>query len=133
VTIFGQSGGGGKVSTLMAMPSAQGLFHKAIVQSGSITNLMDRKYSRRIGAATVANLDISPAQVDKMADIPYEQLLAAYRKAVQQVTEEARQDGALPANILDQLLFGQLPVVDGEVIPPSLLRRRPWPFPRMCR
>src|SRR6185295_1101555 len=35
VTIFGQSGGGGKVSTLLAMPSAKGLFHKAIVESGS--------------------------------------------------------------------------------------------------
>ena len=35
VTIFGQSGGGAKVSTLMAMPEARGLFHKAIVQSGS--------------------------------------------------------------------------------------------------
>ena len=43
VTIFGQSGGGGKVSTLMAMPSAKGLFHKAIVQSGSIFNLMSPK------------------------------------------------------------------------------------------
>ena len=117
VTIFGQSGGGGKVSTLMAMPSAKGLFHKAIVQSGSITNLMDPKYSRRIGAATVANLGISPAKVDEMASVPYETLLAAYRKAVQQVTEEARQDGALPANFLDMILFGQLPVVDGEVIP----------------
>ena len=117
VTIFGQSGGGGKVSTLMAMPSAKGLFHKAIVQSGSITNLMNPKYSRRIGAATVANLGISPAKVDEMASVPYETLLAAYRKAVQQVTEEARQDGALPANFLDMILFGQLPVVDGEVIP----------------
>ena len=117
VTIFGQSGGGGKVSTLMAMPSAKGLFHKAIVQSGSITNLMNPKYSRRIGAATVANLGISPAKVDEMASVPYETLLAAYRKAMQQVTEEARQDGALPANFLDMILFGQLPVVDGEVIP----------------
>ena len=53
VTIFGQSGGGGKVSTLMAMPSAKGLFCKAIVQSGSITQLMEPKYSRRIGAKTV--------------------------------------------------------------------------------
>ena len=116
-SIFGQSGGGGKVSTLMAMPSAKGLFHKAIVQSGSITNLMDRKYSRRIGAATVANLGISPAKVDDIATVPYEALLAAYRKAVQQVTEEARQDGAFPTNILDQLIYGQLPVVDGEIIP----------------
>ena len=117
VTIFGQSGGGGKVSTLMAMPSARGLFHKAIVQSGSITHLMDPKYSRRIGAATVAKLGISPSQVDRMADVPYEQLLDAWRKAVQQVTAEARTDGALPTNFLDMLLFGQLPVADGEVIP----------------
>ena len=117
VTIFGQSGGGGKVSTLMAMPSAKGLFHKAIVQSGSITNLMNPKYSRRIGAATVANLGISPSKIDEIASVPYEKLLAAYRKAVQDVTAEARQDGALPESLLDQLLFGQCPVVDGEVIP----------------
>src|SRR5712692_2916915 len=36
VTIFGQSGGGSKVSTLMAMPSAKGLFHKAVIESGSV-------------------------------------------------------------------------------------------------
>lgn len=117
VTIFGQSGGGGKVSTLMAMPSAKGLFHKAIVQSGSITNLMSPKYSRRIGAATVANLGISPAKIDEIASVPYENLYAAYRKAVQDVTADARQDGALPESLLDQLLFGQCPVVDGEDIP----------------
>ncbi len=117
VTIFGQSGGGGKVSTVMAMPSAKGLFHKAIVQSGSIFNLMSPKYSRRIGAATVANLGITPSKVDQMATVPYEKLLEAYRKAVQQVSEEARQDGSFPTNFLDMIIFGQLPVVDGEVIP----------------
>ncbi|MBR3406507.1 MAG: carboxylesterase/lipase family protein [Bacteroidales bacterium] len=117
VTIFGQSGGGGKVSTLMAMPSAKGLFHKAIVESGSIFNLMDPKYSRRIGAATVAKLGLKPSQIDQMAEVPYPQLLAAYREAVQQVSAEARQDGALPTNFLDMILFGQCPVVDGEIIP----------------
>ena len=117
VTIFGQSGGGGKVSTLMAMPSAKGLFHKAIVESGSIFNLMDPKYSRRIGAATVAKLGLKPSQIDQMAEVPYPQLLAAYREAVQQVSAEARQDGALPTNFLDMILFGQAPVVDGEIIP----------------
>jgi para-nitrobenzyl esterase len=39
VTIFGQSGGGGKVLSLLAMPSAQGLFHKAIVQSGAFPGM----------------------------------------------------------------------------------------------
>ena len=117
VTLFGQSGGGGKVTTVMAMPSAKGLFHKAIVQSGSIFNLMTPQHSRRIGAATVANLGITPSRLEELDTVPYEKLLAAYRKAVQQVTEEARQDGSLPTNFLDMIIFGQLPVVDGEVIP----------------
>ncbi|MBR5055020.1 MAG: carboxylesterase/lipase family protein [Bacteroidales bacterium] len=117
VTIFGQSGGGGKVSTLMAMPSAKGLFHKAIVQSGSITNLMDPKYSRRIGAATVETLGINPSRIDDIASVPYHDLLSAYEKAVEKVRDEATADGAMPENILDMLVFGALPVVDGEVIP----------------
>ena len=117
VTIFGQSGGGGKVTTLMAMPSAKGLFHKAIVQSGSIFTLMDPKYSRRIGAATVAGLGISPSQIDRIADVPYEELLSAYTAALEKVRGEARVDGAFPSAFLDGLLFGRVPVVDGEVIP----------------
>ena len=58
VTIFGQSGGGGKVCTLMAMPSAKGLFGKAIVQSGSITELATPACSRRVGTYTVENLGL---------------------------------------------------------------------------
>ena len=117
VTIFGQSGGGGKVSTLMAMPSAKGLFCKAIVQSGSITQLMEPKYSRRIGAKTVEALKLNPARIDQIAEVPYEQLLAAYNQAIKDVCEEAKQDGVFPENILTAILFGQVPVVDGEVIP----------------
>src|SRR3546814_8522975 len=48
VTIFGQSGGGAKVSTLMAMPSARGLFHRAIVQSGSFSSAQTPERSRRL-------------------------------------------------------------------------------------
>lgn len=117
VTIFGQSGGGGKVSTLMAMPSAKGLFSKAIVESGSITNLLSPKYSRRIGAATVANLGLTPSRIEEIASVPYDKLLAAYDAAMKKVGEEAREDGAFPTNLLDAILFGQVPVVDGEIIP----------------
>ena len=117
VTIFGQSGGGGKVSTLLAMPSAKGLFKKAIVESGSITNLLTPKYSRRVGAATVANLHLNPSRIEDIAEVPYDRLLAAYDAALATVCEEAKQDGAFPTNVLDALLFGQVPVVDGEVIP----------------
>ena len=117
VTIFGQSGGGGKVSTLMAMPSAKGLFSKAIVESGSITNLLTPKYSRRVGAATVANLGLNPSKIEDIATVPYDRLLAAYDAALKQIGDEAKEDGAFPTNILDSLLFGQVPVVDGEIIP----------------
>jgi len=117
VTIFGQSGGGGKVSTLMAMPSAKGLFNKAIVQSGSITQLMDPKYSRRIGAKTVEALHLNPSRIAEIEKVPYEQLLEAYNGAIAAVREEAQQDGAFPENILNAILFGQVPVVDGEIIP----------------
>ena len=117
VTIFGQSGGGGKVSTLMAMPSAKGLFSKAIVESGSITNLLTPKYSRRVGAATVANLGLNPSRIGDIATVPYDRLLAAYDAALKTVCEEAKQDGAFPTNLLDAILFGQVPVVDGEIIP----------------
>ena len=117
VTIFGQSGGGGKVSTLMAMPSAKGLFNKAIVQSGSITHLMEPKYSRRVGAKTVEALKLNPSRIGEIETVPYEQLLAAYNAAIAAVREEAQKDGAFPENILDAILFAQVPVVDGEIIP----------------
>ena len=117
VTIFGQSGGGGKVTTLMAMPSAKGLFKKAIVESGSITTVMDKKYSQRIGRYTVHNLGLSPLQVDQIASVPYEQLLAAGQKAVAQAREEAAKDGAVPDNFLLSILFGTEPTVDGTILP----------------
>ena len=117
VTVFGQSGGGCKVSTLMAMPSAKGLFSKAIVESGSITNLLTPKYSRRVGAATVANLGLTPSKIEDIETVPYDRLLAAYDAALKQIGDEAKEDGAYPTNMLDALLFGQVPVVDGEIIP----------------
>ena len=43
VTIFGQSGGGRKVATLMAMPGAKGLFHRAIIESGAVLRLTTRE------------------------------------------------------------------------------------------
>ena len=56
VTIFGQSGGGGKVSTLLAMPSAKGLFHKAIVESGSTLKQMTRDEAQKTTERVMAQL-----------------------------------------------------------------------------
>lgn len=117
VTIFGQSGGGGKVCTLLAMPSARGLFGKAAVQSGSILEAMPQKWSRRIGAATVRRLGINPSRIDEIAEVPYATLLEAYEAAIAEVRAEAEQDGELPVNFLNQLIFGTRPVVDGDILP----------------
>lgn len=112
VTIFGQSGGGGKVSTLLATPSAQGLFHKAIVQSGSMTRTMEAKYSRRIGMAIIEELGLAVSQVDEIQKIPYEQLLAAGNKAVAKVRAEVDREGGQSS-----FIFGWAPTVDGTVLP----------------
>lgn len=111
VTIFGQSGGGGKVSTLMATPSAAGLFHKAIVQSGSMLRTMESKYSRRIGAEVLRQLGLTTAEAGKLKSIPYEQLLAAGEKAIASVKAEAEKDG------ISTFIFGWAPTVDGIVLP----------------
>lgn len=111
VTIFGQSGGGGKVSTLLATPSAAGLFHKAIVQSGSMLRTMSAADSRKIGEATVAELGIAPRDIDKIQSVPYETLLAAGEKAVAKVREEAAKNG------ISSFIFGWAPTVDGSVLP----------------
>lgn len=81
VTIDGQSGGGAKVSTLMAMPSAAGLFHRAIVQSGSSLTVGDGQSSKAFGLAFIKALGITPEEADKLNDFTYEELVAASRRA----------------------------------------------------
>lgn len=111
VTIFGQSGGGGKVSTLLATPTAKGLFHKAIVQSGSMLRTMDQKYSRRIGNAVMQELGLKASQIDEIQKVPYDKLLAAGEKAVAKIRTEADREGS------SSFIFGWAPTVDGDVLP----------------
>ncbi len=82
VTINGQSGGGGKVTTLMAMPSAAGLFHRAIVQSGSVFKAGNSEDSKNFGKAFIAALGITPAKLDKINDFTYDELVAANQRAM---------------------------------------------------
>ena len=111
VTIFGQSGGGGKVSTLLATPSAKGKFHKAVIQSGAMLRTMDSKWSRRIGDAVVKELGIAPGKIDEIRKVPYEKLLAAGDKAIAKVRPEAEKEG------FASFIFGWAPTVDGCVLP----------------
>ncbi|MFM2289705.1 MAG: hypothetical protein RL684_2848, partial [Pseudomonadota bacterium] len=115
VTIFGQSGGGGKVTTLMGTPTAKGLFHKAIVESGSMRGmgmtLTDPHTSRRVAELTLANLGLDAAQVDKLQTLPYAQLIDASNKALKAVGDEQGVPGLFGGGIM------WAPVLDGVTIP----------------
>lgn len=77
VTLFGQSGGGGKVSSLMAMPAAKGLFHRAVVESGAAIKGVPRDAAMKTTEAYFAKLNLKPDQVDQLQKMPIEQLMAA--------------------------------------------------------
>ncbi len=77
VTIFGESGGGAKVSTLLAMPAAKGLFHKAIVQSGAALKANKRADSAALADLLLSELGLAPHQVRQLQMIDPKVLLDA--------------------------------------------------------
>jgi para-nitrobenzyl esterase len=112
VTIFGQSGGGGKVGTLMAMPSAAGLFHRAIIQSGSTLRQATPDRSGKLAAAVIEELGLSRSNLEKIHDVPYQQLVKAGIAALRKL-----QPTNPPAPPLSPAAFGWGPTVDGKVLP----------------
>ncbi len=105
VTIFGESGGGGKVCTLMAMPAAQGLFHRAIVQSGAVVLHRSRDRAAKLTDAVLRELAITPAGLQ---DVPLARLMAAVGPAQKAL-------GPSQKPLFDRYPFG--PVVDGTILP----------------
>jgi para-nitrobenzyl esterase len=112
VTIFGQSGGGAKVSTLMAMPSAKGLFHKAVVQSGSSLRQVTPEHSTKLTAAVLAELGLSGSQIEQLHKLPYGQLIDAGLAAVRKLTPTP---APAPGSGGNRIGWG--PVVEGRVLP----------------
>jgi para-nitrobenzyl esterase len=111
VTIFGQSGGGGKVIALMAMPAAKGLFHRAIVQSGPFLKALSPDYSGRVAELTIEQLNLSKSQVKELQRIPVDRLSGA---AVEAMKKMPRPQPSLRET------FGERdwgPTVDGRVLP----------------
>jgi para-nitrobenzyl esterase len=100
VMVFGQSGGGAKTSTLLAMPSARGLLHRAAVQSGSALTLASRETGTRTASRLLARLGLSARRIPELRDVPVEMLVSA----------QAGLEAATPP-----AQFG--PVVDGVAIP----------------
>jgi para-nitrobenzyl esterase len=77
VMILGQSGGGWKVSTLLKMPAARGLFHRAVIQSGSLAAHFPREVAAQMAHAFIAKLGVTPANLGTIQHLPWTQLLTA--------------------------------------------------------
>ena len=103
VTIFGESGGGGKVSALLVMPEAKGLFHRAVIQSGAAVRFTTRERANALADAVVKQL----GGVDKLADAPLSALLGA-------IVPASKTAGPRAFPLLDRYDFG--PVVDGGLV-----------------
>lgn len=95
VTVFGQSGGTGKISTLLAMPAAQGLFQKAIMQSGCALILRTPEQAAQHARDVLARLPFDGRSAHSLRHVPVADLLAAAKAAGPR--------------------FG--PYVDGQVVP----------------
>lgn len=108
VTIMGQSGGGAKVCVLTAMPAARGLIHKAVPLSGSSTEALNQEYARKLGEYVVREAGLTPAEVDKLQDIPWKEYLRIAQAATRKMAEEQPAPG---------MRGGFAPVADGTLLP----------------
>jgi para-nitrobenzyl esterase len=88
VTIIGQSGGGAKVTTITAMPSARGLFHKAVVLSGASTHSGDKDYAEKLGAYVLKEAGLTDTKIDKLHQLTWREYIDIANKASQKLSEE---------------------------------------------
>jgi para-nitrobenzyl esterase len=109
VTIFGQSGGGRKVATLMAMPGAKGLFHRAIIESGAVLRLTTPEDAIRATELLLGELGLKPNQARELQNVPVARLLAANQAVLKKIT--LSEPGMTPNS----------PMVDGKAVP-----NHPW-------
>jgi len=104
VTVFGQSGGGRKVSTLLTMPGAKGLFHRAIIESGATIKLVEREQAARVARELVTELGLSSPRMSDLQGLPVERIMNAYFATVRKMN-------------VDQMTMGFVPTVDGVAVP----------------
>lgn len=104
VMIFGESGGGRKVATLLGMPSAKGLFHAAVIESGATLRLPDREQATGLAQQVLDELAISKANLPQIQQLPLNRIMAAYHAVT--VRNSTSAGGGTFA-----------PTMDGEVLP----------------
>jgi para-nitrobenzyl esterase len=104
VMIFGESGGGRKVGTLLAMPAAKGLFHRAVIQSGPTIRVVTREDATFGAQALLDELQIARQDYRKLKDVPLDKLMPAYFSASRK-------------HRFNHSMTGFAPVVDGNTLP----------------
>ena len=113
VTLAGHSGGANKISCLMAMPSAKGLFHKAVLMSGAIKYLRPADITKKCGEYIMREAGLQPNEVDKLQEMPWEQFYKIAQSAAAKLCkDEGLEDKGLEANPMK--IFE--PHVDGDII-----------------
>lgn len=113
VTIFGQSGGGAKANALMAMPEAKGLYHRAMVMSGSFAMFNSPEKARRLSALVLEDLGIGRGDLPSLQALPYARLRTAAERVMARVNPSF--DGFVDVRrIRDMLNFA--PKFDGKTL-----------------
>jgi para-nitrobenzyl esterase len=108
VMIWGESGGGAKTSTLVAMPSAHGCFHKASIESGATLRLRQKDMAMESTREVLTKLGLGEKQARELLKVPAERLLGVQ----QQLSVRPPSTGAISGASL-----GFSPVVDDQYIP----------------
>lgn len=115
VTIFGQSGGGAKTSSMLCMPMAQGLFHRAMVMSGSgFMRGMKQNLAKKIGQRTVQILGLNKDNIDKIQTLDYGTVLKANSQAMKEIAAENPNNSSFGRSLTWE------PVIDGDALPAGL-------------
>lgn len=120
VTIFGESAGAMSIGVLLSVPRANGLFRRAVLQSGAAHHVVPAPEAARIGARLAEVLGV-PASRDALAEVPVERLLEAQGQVCGEVIgtpDPARWGREVVASTMP---FH--PVVDGDVVPAQPIER----------
>jgi para-nitrobenzyl esterase len=130
VTVFGCSGGGMKTSTLLAMPAAQGLFHKAIIESGPYVRAVPADRATTFTERFLAALGVDPSRIDELQRMRVDRLLDAQERVLQELRSEAIGFGDLGAPGPETFVRGVAhggPLWDiGPTVDGTVLLEHPW-------
>ncbi len=118
VMIFGQSGGGWKVCTLLGTAPAHGLFTRAAIQSGPALRLLTRERADLMARALLHELGLGSSDIDELRRLPAQSIVRAQRAVERRVGApgSTNPDASLVA-YLPNFLPAFAPVVDGDVVP----------------